>query len=104
MALTTCGECGNQVSDRAASCPRCGAPVAAGPALLPAGGSPMAVVAPAPASSEVTFYTDQTGIRITNTRAIIGARTYSMANLTTVTTAVTPPDKRGPIWLMVIGA
>ena len=29
MALINCAECGNQVSDSAASCPKCGAPVAA---------------------------------------------------------------------------
>lgn len=27
MALVKCGECGNEVSDRAAACPKCGAPV-----------------------------------------------------------------------------
>lgn len=27
MALISCTECGNQVSDKARSCPRCGAPV-----------------------------------------------------------------------------
>ena len=27
MALITCKDCGNQVSDRAQFCPRCGAPV-----------------------------------------------------------------------------
>ncbi len=29
MALTNCGECGNNVSDQAASCPHCGAPIPA---------------------------------------------------------------------------
>lgn len=28
MALVACGECGNQVSDKAPTCPKCGAPVA----------------------------------------------------------------------------
>lgn len=31
MALITCPECGNQVSDKAAACPKCGAPIAAPP-------------------------------------------------------------------------
>lgn len=26
MALTTCSECGTQISDKAAACPKCGAP------------------------------------------------------------------------------
>lgn len=29
MALIKCGECGNEVSDKAAACPKCGAPIAA---------------------------------------------------------------------------
>jgi len=33
MALHACLECGNQVSDRAASCPNCGAPVGTGSAV-----------------------------------------------------------------------
>ncbi|PCQ44939.1 zinc-ribbon domain-containing protein [Citrobacter freundii] len=28
MALIKCKECGEQVSDKAASCPKCGAPIA----------------------------------------------------------------------------
>jgi hypothetical protein len=32
MALIQCGECAQQVSDKAPACPRCGAPVAAGEA------------------------------------------------------------------------
>ena len=27
MALVSCAECGNQVSDRASACPRCGNPI-----------------------------------------------------------------------------
>lgn len=34
MALIKCGECGREVSDKAAACPQCGAPVA-GPAPTP---------------------------------------------------------------------
>lgn len=109
MPLITCSECGKQVSDKAAACPQCGAPISAPTAPAPslfqaAGGSPMAVTAPQSGTSEVTFYTDQTGIRITNARAIIGARTYSMANLTTVTVGVTSPSYGGAIWTILIGA
>ena len=31
MALTSCAECGTQVSDRAAACPRCGCPISGAP-------------------------------------------------------------------------
>ena len=41
MALIKCPECGNDVSDQAASCPRCGYPVqrSSGPMPAPAGES-----------------------------------------------------------------
>lgn len=32
MALISCGECGNQVSDKASSCPKCGNPISSGEA------------------------------------------------------------------------
>lgn len=35
MALIACGECGKQISDKAASCPHCGAPSAAKTEPLP---------------------------------------------------------------------
>jgi hypothetical protein len=41
---------------------------------------------------EVTFYSDQRGNRITNTRAIFGARTFAMANISSVTTGSIAPD------------
>lgn len=31
MALTSCPDCGREVSDRAPACPNCGAPIAAPP-------------------------------------------------------------------------
>ncbi len=33
---------------------------------------------------EICFYSDDRGVRITNTRAIIGNTTYAMANITSV--------------------
>jgi len=34
MALIKCGECQNEVSDRAAACPHCGNPMSAAPAAV----------------------------------------------------------------------
>jgi Family of unknown function (DUF6232) len=35
-------------------------------------------------TSEITFYSDDRGIRVTNSRLVFGDTTYSMANLTSV--------------------
>lgn len=84
MALINCSECGTQVSDKAAACPKCGNPAAAGSAPAPVMVTPNAgVMAVAPAQ-ETTFYTDPRGVRVTNTRVIIGNKTYSMANISSV--------------------
>ncbi|MES2973404.1 MAG: zinc ribbon domain-containing protein [Pseudomonadota bacterium] len=45
MALIACGECGKEISDKAAACPHCGAPLAAPTA------TPMLVLEPPPKSS-----------------------------------------------------
>ena len=42
---------------------------------------------------EMTFYSDDRGVRITNTRAIIGATTYAMANITSVSMGVKPANR-----------
>ncbi len=42
---------------------------------------------------EVTFYSDERGNRITKTRAIFGARTYAMVNISSVTTGTLAPDR-----------
>jgi len=57
-----------------------------------------------PEEKEVCFYSDETGVRITNARAIIGSTTYSMANITSVSLAVIRPKRAGPVWLLVLGA
>lgn len=36
MALISCSECGNQVSDKATACPKCGNPISAPAAEVPA--------------------------------------------------------------------
>lgn len=107
MALIKCDECGKDISSKAPSCPGCGAPVgsAAEPsAFQAAGGSARAVVAATnQGAQETTFYTDQNGVRITNARAILANRTYSMANLTTVTVGLTVPTKGAPLALIIVG-
>ena len=52
---------------------------------------------------EVTFYSDEGGVRVTNSRLIIGPVTYAMLNVTSVSRAFTKPNRLGPILLLAIG-
>jgi len=53
---------------------------------------------------EVTFYSDEGGVRVTNSRLIIGPVTYAMLNVTSVSRAFTKPNRIGPALLLGIGA
>ncbi len=52
---------------------------------------------------EQTFYSDDVGVRITNTRAIFNKTTYAMANISSIRTEETPPKRAGAIWTIFIG-
>ena len=54
-------------------------------------------------ATEQTFYSDESGVRITGTRAIFGKTTYSMANISSVRTSESPPKRAGAIWTALIG-
>jgi hypothetical protein len=100
MALIPCPECATEVSERAPTCPRCGAPIAGAaqpntPATAAGTGKP--------ASDEVNYYSDQLGVRITNARAIMQNKTYSMANLSSVSMWVDMPKRLWPALLIILG-
>jgi|SRR5450631_1750109 len=102
MALIPCPECATEVSERAPTCPRCGAPIAG--AAQPSGGpAPPVGQTGKPLSGEVTYYSDQLGVRITNARAIMQNKTYSMANLSSVSMWVDPPKRFWAVLLIVLG-
>lgn len=54
-------------------------------------------------AEEVSYYSDQSGVRVSDKRVIIGSTTYSMANITSVSTKVEHPSMMGPILLIAIG-
>lgn len=54
-------------------------------------------------AEEVSFYSDQSGVRVTDKRVILGSTTYSLANITSVSTTVERPGLTGPILFIVIG-
>lgn len=100
MALTTCPECGGQVSTSATSCPHCGFQAGAqGQAPSPSSQLRQQVAHPyqqppvQPAAQEVTYYSDETGVRITSARAILGNNTYSMANISSVGLGAIPANR-----------
>lgn len=52
---------------------------------------------------EVTFYMDDRGVRVTNSRLMLPNTTYAMANITSVSTETIRPDYSWAILLMVVG-
>lgn len=53
--------------------------------------------------NETVLYSDRRGVRITNSRAIIGDVTYSMANTTLVSMVSVPAKRGGGIYLTILG-
>jgi hypothetical protein len=94
MALIPCPECAEQVSERAPTCPKCGTPIS---------GATSAEGVKAP-SGETTYYSDDRGVRVTNARAIIDNKTYSMANISSVSLWEQKPSIVGAIVLIAFGA
>jgi hypothetical protein len=54
-------------------------------------------------SDEKTFYSDETGVRVTSARLIIENTTYAMANVASVRSAVEDPNRLGPVILIALG-
>ena len=52
---------------------------------------------------EITFYSDDRGVRITNTRAIVGTTTYAMANITSVSMSEKPANRKLGIVVAILG-
>lgn len=57
-----------------------------------------------PAKEEVTFYSDNDGVRVTNTRLIVGSTTYAMRNMTSVSRHVQEPNRVLPLLLCILGS
>lgn len=54
-------------------------------------------------AEELSFYSDQKGIRVTDKRVIIQNKTYVLANISSVATAVEKPELIWPILAIIIG-
>ncbi len=54
-------------------------------------------------TEETTFYSDNQGVRVTNTRLIVDNTTHAMANIASVATTTTNPSYTGPLLLIAAG-
>jgi len=54
-------------------------------------------------STQETVFLQDEGILITNTRAVLGAKTYSMANITSVSTGIIPANRVPGIIVAAVG-
>ncbi|WP_375507863.1 DUF6232 family protein [uncultured Caballeronia sp.] len=91
MALTNCGECSREISDKAASCPNCGAPVKTPPRSLPV------------QEAEQVFLNEQ-GVVITSSRFVLpGSQTFAMSGVTAVRAHEEKPNRIGALLLILFG-
>jgi len=52
--------------------------------------------------AEQVFY-DQGGIKVTSNRLVFGQQTFQLAGITSVRPQEIPPNRKGPIILMIVG-
>jgi hypothetical protein len=52
---------------------------------------------------EITFYSDDRGVRVTNTRLMVPNTTYAMANISSVTTKTVDPSYGWPGLFILLG-
>lgn len=90
MALVSCTECNNEISDKADSCPRCGAPT-------------KVLSQPSPRQEDQVFFNER-GVLVTGSRFVLpGNRTFAMSGVTAVRSHHTTPSKLVPILLCLLG-
>jgi len=104
MALINCSECSIEISDKAAACPKCGNPIASANSVVQgdrASGSSVLAPSGAAPGQERSFYSDAL-VRVTNARVIIGPKTYSLANVSSVSLWTQPAARLGPLLIGII--
>jgi len=55
-------------------------------------------------SEEDVFYSDESGVRVTSTRFMVGSTTYPFTGITSIETTKIPAKRSSAIWTIIIGA
>src|SRR5882724_8161093 len=90
-----CSSCGSSVAGGISFCSSCGQNLSGAPSTQVA----KTVAAPA---SEKEFY-KSTDVLVTNSRFVVGAQTFAMGGVTSVSSYTQPPSHVGPIVVIIVG-
>ena len=86
--MNYCSKCGEKVQGDMRFCPACGQKVRDSPRVNEQEKNGVAGITKQTnviiETADPTFYSDNKGVRVTATRLIIGSKTYSMANITSI--------------------